>query len=102
MLKLRMHPILPVQKSKRASPRRSQKRRRETLSTGFQPQQSDTSSGFRISRIVAPSRFSPVASGMPLRHPSPITAAGPPRNCTVFRFIESGPIIRLAARRAIT
>ena len=45
---------------------------------------SSRSSGFRISRFVAPSRPGfPLASGI-LRQPSPITAAGPRWICTIF------------------
>jgi hypothetical protein len=44
-----------------------------------------------------PARVCPVTSGI-LQQPSPITAAGPPRIHTGFRFIESERIIRLAGK----
>ncbi len=68
------------------------------------PNRFDTSSGYRISRIAAPSRRGdprqwPVFSTW--QRPSPDTAAGPPRIRTVFRFVEpngGGILPELAGR----
>ena len=55
------------------------------------PLRFDTSSGYRISRIAAPSRRGEPRQWLvysTLQLPSPDTAAGPPRIQTVFRFVE--------------
>ena len=68
------------------------------------PDRFDTSSGSRISRSAAafPTGWSPpVADLAIMQRPSPVTAAGPPRICTVFRFVEpkrSPDCVRAGAR----
>jgi hypothetical protein len=74
------------------------KRDREALSTGSL---NPIRYVFWLSDRPVCRAFPACASGL-LRQPSPITAAGPPRIHTGFRFIESGRIIRLAGEGAIT